>query len=105
MIARVGNDLCPRRWRNEWLSPCAVSQLPSVGPETCVSCATRATCIRIHLVRTLRREAVITIFGDHPIGSHSDVVTRRSYPVYPDSRPFDGAKIENSRMFALTTAA
>jgi hypothetical protein len=66
MIARVGNDLCPRHLRNEWLSPSAASMLPSAGLEICVSCATRGTCIRTHSVRTLRREAAITTFGDHP---------------------------------------
>src|SRR5260370_26904134 len=65
MIARVGNDPCPLRLRNEWLSPCAASTLPSVGLEICASCATRGTCIRTHLFPTPCREAAITGFGDH----------------------------------------
>src|ERR1700687_6234319 len=66
MIARVGNNPCPLRLRNEWLSPCAASTLPSVGLEICASCATRGTCIRTHLFPTPCREAAITSFGDHP---------------------------------------
>jgi hypothetical protein len=65
MIARVGNDLCPLGLRNEWLSPCAASTLPSVGLEICASCATRGTCIRTHLLPTACREVAITSFGDH----------------------------------------
>jgi len=66
MIARVGNDPCPLRLRNEWLSPCAASTLPSFGLEICASCATRGTCIRTHLFPT---EAAIRGFGDHPNAS------------------------------------
>ena len=73
MIARVGNDPCPPRLRNEWLSPCAASTLPSVGLEICASCATRGTCIRTHLLPTACREAAITNFGDDPNAS----ITRR----------------------------
>src|SRR6266478_6789883 len=69
MIARVGNDPCPLRLRNEWLSPCAASTLPSVGLEICASCATRGTCIRTHLFPTPCREAAITTFDDHPNAS------------------------------------
>src|SRR6266849_1740902 len=69
MIARVGNDPCPLRLRNEWLSPCAASTLPSVGLEICASCATRGTCIRTHLFPTPCREAAIRGFGDHPNAS------------------------------------
>jgi hypothetical protein len=69
MIARVGNDPCPLRLPNEWLSPCAASTLPSVGLEICASCATRGTCIRTHLFPTPCREAAITGFGDHPNAS------------------------------------
>src|SRR5258706_8582817 len=69
MIARVGNDPCPLRLQNEWLSPCAASTLPSVGLEICASCATRGTCIRTHLFPTPCREAAITGFGDHPNAS------------------------------------
>jgi hypothetical protein len=69
MIARVGNDLCPLGLRNEWLSPCAASTLPSVGLEICASCATRGTCIRTHLLPTACREVAITSFGDHPNAS------------------------------------
>src|ERR1700738_2195985 len=67
MMARVGNDPCPLRLRNEWLSPCAASTLPSFGLEICASCATRGTCIRTHLFPC--REAAITGFGDHPNAS------------------------------------
>jgi hypothetical protein len=69
MIARVGNDPCPLRLRNEWLSPCAASMLLSVGLEICASCATRGTCIRTHLFPTPCREVAITGFGDHPNAS------------------------------------
>src|ERR1700731_5353604 len=69
MIARVGNDPCPLRLPNEWLSPCAASTLPSVGLEICASCATRGTCIRTHLFPTPYREAAIRGFGDHPNAS------------------------------------
>jgi hypothetical protein len=65
MIARVGNDPCPQRLRNEWLSPCAASTLPSFGLGICASCATRGTCIRTHLFPTTCREAAITGFGYH----------------------------------------
>jgi hypothetical protein len=67
MLARVGNDPCPLRLRNEWLSPCAASTLPRFGLEICASCATRGTCIRTHLLPC--REAAITGFGDHPNAS------------------------------------
>src|SRR5258707_12298776 len=69
MIARVGNDPCPLRLRNEWLSPCAASTLPRFGLEICASCATRGTCIRPHLLPTACREVAITSFGDHPNAS------------------------------------
>ena len=65
-IARVGNAPCPLRLRNDWLSPCVASTLPSFGLEICASCATRGTCIRTHLFPT---EAAIRGFGDHPNAS------------------------------------
>src|SRR5258708_17627993 len=76
MIARVGNDPCPLRLQNEWLSPCAASTLPSVGLEICASCATRGTCIRTHLFPTPCREAAITGFGDHPNASITRCIAR-----------------------------
>jgi hypothetical protein len=69
MIAQVGNDLCPLRLRNKWLSRCAALTLPSVGLEICASCATRGTCIRTHLFRIPCREAAFTGFDDHPNAS------------------------------------
>jgi hypothetical protein len=45
---------------------CAVSQPPRVGWKHVSVVRPAQPCTRFHLVRTLRREAAITIFGDHP---------------------------------------
>jgi hypothetical protein len=65
IIAKVANNLCPRRLPNEWLCRCAALPPPTGGVRTVVNYAMRETCILAHLPSAAGHDVILIVsFGD-----------------------------------------